>query len=1118
MTPVGRPGSINGNGAANLDAEAGRVFDAYLAELEAGRPADPERLLAAHPNLADRLRACLEVMDWADRLSDGPEVAAGVVLNDFRIVREIGRGGMGIVYEAEQISLGRRVALKVLPFAATLDRNQLIRFRIEAQAAAQLHHTNIVPVFAVGEARGVHFYAMQFIEGQTLHAVIRCVRQAEEAREAQITSDAVVPPWLAHTSIRSQGFIRTIAQLGIQAAEALEYAHSVGIIHRDVKPANLLVDVRGNLWVTDFGLARMQVGSGVTVSGDMVGTLRYMSPEQMLAKREAVDHRTDIYSLGATLYQLLTLRTANGDEDNADVVRQMHSVGPTPLRRLNGAIARDLETIILKAMANDAGERYASARELADDLRRFLDDRPIRARRESSWAHARKWARRHRVPLALASFVLLIASVASGVIVVQQRSNRALERIEHSRSYVGHIVAASYLVEKNRITEAREILTRDLPKPGSDDLRSFPWYHLWRICDYKPTVWPGHSDSAKKPIYHVEFSPRGDIVASSGDDGTVRLWNFETGQLERTLRGHDWDVNWVTFSPDGTKIATGSDDHTVRLWSLTGPDEPITIGSHSNSVLCVLFTSDGKKLISGGSDRQVKVWDIARRRMALSFDAGEVVEGMSLSPDGRTLATAVADGKARLWDTASWQKIREMGSHSQRVQSVAFSHDGKRLAEASRDGTVDVWDVAHGSLVARSQMPAEQSFSQVQCVAFSRDDKTMASCGDDGTVRLWDPSNGNLLQSYRADAERLWCLAFARDAEKLLACGNSGLIRCWDLTNPQDRTVVGLPFREVTSLKFVAGSNRFLVAGWLARDEPDFSVTTYRLEGVRAVQENQLQFPGQFYHGVLSPDGRTLCTLDATFCFALWNSATGELLRKAPKSYYSKSVGAPLGLHFPNNRAFFDHLVTGDDVAMQTIIWNKTTNTLDTRPTYSVPLLHMAEARTSEVADQSAMASSNVVTNQVLSTELKSTVNFQILRYSQDGHLMCGRSGHMVYLFDPGTLRPRGEALGHPTAVTDMDFSPDDRDLASVSEDGTVKLWDTAVRQELQTLRTLRYGGHRLRFSPNVKSLVCISANDKSQTSELIIWHTARPEDSEEEIIHEPKPARSPHQPVVRYR
>jgi len=340
-------------------------------------------------------------------------------LGDFRLLREIGRGGMGVVYEAEQVSLRRRVALKILPFAAALDPRQLQRFKNEALAAAHLRHENIVPVHAVGEERGVHFYAMQFIEGQSLAALIGELKTpAAERSNLNGTATTAVAALSTERSSGSRRYFDWVAKLGRQAALALEHAHSVGIIHRDIKPANLLLDPHGLLWITDFGLAQMAGDSGVTVTGEMLGTLRYASPEQALARRGVVDHRSDVYSLGATLYELLTLRPLFASPDRNELLRQIADEEPHPPRSLEPAVPRELETVVLKALRKEPSERYATARELADDLERFLDNRPILARRPTIMERLWKSARRHPSLVSAGLLTLLLLCGASLVSMV----------------------------------------------------------------------------------------------------------------------------------------------------------------------------------------------------------------------------------------------------------------------------------------------------------------------------------------------------------------------------------------------------------------------------------------------------------------------------------------------------------------------------------------------------------------------------------------------------------------------------------------------------------------------------------------------------------------------------
>ena len=416
----------------------------YLAALEAGRRPNRAEFVARFPGLAEPLTAYLDALDMVHGAgpllprpstrpaADGPPPVEA--LGDFHIVREIGRGGMGVVYEAVQLSLGRRVALKVLPFAGALDARQLQRFKNEAQAAAQLHHTNIVPVYAVGCERGTHYYAMQLIEGRNLAEVIGQLqsRQPRTKHDTRGPDGALPPtgpelpaPAAASTVLapaaelptrpatRTALFYRTAAQLAAQAADALEHAHQFDVIHRDVKPANLIVDERGNLWVTDFGLAQFHTSQGLTRTGDLMGTLRYMSPEQAAGRHALLDARTDVYSLGATLYELLTLRPMFDGADTQQLLRQILHDEPRRPRAVDRSVPPELETIVLKAVGKNPADRYATAREFGDDLRRFLDHRPILARPPSLARRARKWARRNPTLVGAAVVLCLLTTIGS---------------------------------------------------------------------------------------------------------------------------------------------------------------------------------------------------------------------------------------------------------------------------------------------------------------------------------------------------------------------------------------------------------------------------------------------------------------------------------------------------------------------------------------------------------------------------------------------------------------------------------------------------------------------------------------------------------------------------------
>jgi serine/threonine protein kinase/tetratricopeptide (TPR) repeat protein len=457
---------ISGSGRPNLDDPSlepgplGDLAEEFLERRQRGERPTVEEYAARFPKLAEQIRAFFPALLVVEDLKPGAAditgsflgtgaLIAGTVperLADYRIIREVGRGGMGVVYEAEQESLGRRVALKVLASSALLDPQRVARFHREAKAAARLHHTNIVPVFGVGESQGIHYYVMQFITGAGLDAVLEDVRRLQGGHDGAAAERALSPHDLTRAIHALDGaepepsdpvgvaspisspasgasvlsaasepgtcYSRSVAHVGVQVAEALEYAHQQGTLHRDVKPSNILLDSHGIAWVTDFGLAKAAADANLTHTGDIVGTIRYMAPERFHGRCDA---RSDVYGLGLTLYELLARRPAFDASDRNRLIHQVGVVEPTRLRKLDPLIPRDLETIIHKAIEKDPAHRYATAGALADDLRCLLEDRPIRARRATWPERAWRWSRRNRATAALA--VVAAASLVTTAIV-----------------------------------------------------------------------------------------------------------------------------------------------------------------------------------------------------------------------------------------------------------------------------------------------------------------------------------------------------------------------------------------------------------------------------------------------------------------------------------------------------------------------------------------------------------------------------------------------------------------------------------------------------------------------------------------------------------------------------
>ncbi len=546
-----------------LEELTSRAADEFMERLDRGENPDVEEVVARHPRIAGVLRELLPALRAmrASAPPPNPPPASGEGrvgappeceperpgrLGDFEIGREIGRGGMGVVYEAVQLSLGRRVALKVLPFAAMLDPNRLQRFQNEARAAACLHHGNIVPIFAVGCDRGVHFYAMQYIEGRNLAVLIHDARcqaglpsddgdplAGPESQPTDVHPPAVAPDASTHVhaAVSTERprtpdvSFHTAARLAVQAAEALHHAHEQGVIHRDVKPANVIVDGAGRLWVTDFGLAQVQNDPRLTTTGNLIGTLRYMSPEQASGD-QTVDHRTDVFSLGATLYELLALRPAFGGRDRAKVLRRVVQDEPKPLRRINPSIPADLETIVGKAMAKGPADRYPTALALADDLRRFLDDKPILAKRPSLLEKAARWSRRRRRLVAAVIGVLLLAvcGLAASTILIslqkaetqkaldllnveQQKKDRALELLKQEETQKD----AALRAEEDQRREAQEAARK-----ARQVLNFFTQVGEEEIPD-KPELRP-----IRRKLLEAALSYYEEFIEKQGDDPSVQ--------------------------------------------------------------------------------------------------------------------------------------------------------------------------------------------------------------------------------------------------------------------------------------------------------------------------------------------------------------------------------------------------------------------------------------------------------------------------------------------------------------------------------------------------------------------------------------------------------------------
>jgi WD40 repeat protein/serine/threonine protein kinase len=820
-----------------------------------------------YPNLAERMRRLFPALVVMEEFGSvgGPATGphGGMVsgdsppqLGEYRILRELARGGMGIVYEAVQESLGRHVALKVLPTHGLLSATHLERFRREARAAAKLHHTNIVPVFGVGEHEGVHYYAMQFIQGQSLDSVLHELNRLraperidpKAAHAAEASTDRPVPrddgggaEWSAsiarglvtgHFAESPEGqragsvsdriengqlaapasghvtkagpvdipsavsgsqseltaqsgsqYFRGVAGVGVQVADALAYAHQQGVLHRDIKPSNLLLDTQGTVWVTDFGLAKAEGTEELTSQGDIVGTLRYMAPERF---RGEADPRSDVYSLGLTLYEMLTLAPAFAASERARLIELVQHEEPARPRTLDPRIPRDLETVVLKAIAKEPGQRYGTATALAEDLRRFLADRPVQARRAAWTERAWRWCRRNPQVAGLTAAVagLLVAATITAVWAAVQANTRAKVEAKARNDLAFNL----YLRNIPRAQEEASLHNwggvEDLLSECPSHLRGWEWNYLKRLPNAPLRDITAQVNRGISANLDLAFSPDGRLLAGPGPGNAVAVWDLTTGK-PRYLEGHSGRVLCVAFRPPaGGLLASAGADGTIRFWDpTTGESVRDAVPTDARSVDGMAFSPDGKLLATVGADDWVRLWRVDTGKPLHKFKMvygrpARLLRRVAFSPDSRHFACGGEDNAVKIWDVATGQPVQTLAGHEDLIFSVAFSPQGDRLLSASWDLTAKVWDLASGR-----ELFCVRPSGAAWAVEFSADGRLLAVAGGvaDPAVKVYDAWTGELRHTLEGHADRVGCVAFHPDGRRLASCSIDQTVRIWEL-------------------------------------------------------------------------------------------------------------------------------------------------------------------------------------------------------------------------------------------------------------------------------------------------------------------------------------------------
>jgi WD40 repeat protein len=1065
------------NTAGDVDPRLEQIIEAAVGRLQAGEAIDVDTLVAAHPEYAAELREILPTVARLARIGNPPrDFAPGSVANDdagtlrqqigeFRLIRELGRGGMGAVFEAEQLSMGRHVALKVLPFAAMVQEKSLQRFHSEVRAAAALDHPHIVSIYSVGEDRGVHFYAMQLVRGRTLADLIFELREgaSQKSKPAENNTDAPTigsasgssTNRVDHAHLSTVGDSRRTAEdyhmaakLGIQAAEALQHAHDMGVLHRDIKPSNLLLDRKGKLYVTDFGLARMEADAGMTMTGDIVGTLRYMAPEQVLANETVVDHRVDIYSLGATLYELLTLQPAFCATDRAKLLKQIAFDEPPPIRKLGRRAPAELETIVEKAMAKSRDERYETAQRLADDLRAFLEGRPIKARPISPIGRVRKWALRHQTPvvISVAALVVLSVGLAISMVRVKRSESRAINALEQNSDllYTTDMSLAYQVYDKGWSDEVQTILDRHRPTDQQPDRRGFEWHLLQSLVKPPSSITlAGH----KGAVNELAVFPDRQRLASVGDDGTLRIWDLQSRQLLQTISLCSRPLYSVAVSTDGRFVAAGSD--ILYLCDLSTESRISEVYQSEVNIESIAFSPDNKQLVVGsryeevcilGIDGQIvkrvpcgarlqsleylagsplllvpdrrtqepvgkigfiKVWDsgltkVKQELVASRIDWGSGITIARTSPCGRFVATGeMYRGKVFIFDLDSARAIAETPYARDRLTDLAYSPDGKAIALGFRNGRTEYFtlEIQRDGLpsVGRRTVVANAHQGEVTSVRFVNA-TSLATCGSDGLIRIWTIASQGAT-ALNVSEQRLTNMQLSPNGELLLCTAGSELL----ITNLDRNEVVHREFDPDVRFTAPAWSPTRNVAAIGYMDSG--SVIVLDLNGNKAFSIS---------HGAsadaiaFSPDG-TLLAIISPMQLQMCRAENGEdIFRRAISTM--DAAGAKVA---------FSH--TGAHLAYT---W------------HSGPVMIL-----------------NVGKRQVVN-ELSCGSDAHCLAFSPDDAIIA--SGHgdcVIRLWDARTGRLLAEMAGHERGLNELSFSPDGHTLISAGNDGSVRIWSVDHRR-----------------------------------------------------------------------
>jgi WD40 repeat protein/serine/threonine protein kinase len=1025
-----------------------------------------------------------------DACCTSPNACSAAHDDRYEVVSLHAAGGIGRVWLVRDSTLGRTVALKDLHPDKSRQGTLRARFLREAQITGQLQHPGIAPVYELVSRAGTvpgepsaDFYTMRLIRGQTLAQAARNYHARHTARKA--------------TAVERIALLNAF----VSACHTVAYAHDRGVIHRDLKGANVVLGDFGEVVVLDWGFAKVldhwdgpplgddaaenldpvvclsgdAMASHPSLPGQVMGTPAYMSPEQASGMIEEIDERTDVFGLGAILFEVLTGRPPFVGSDAGEVLRKVRTEAPPRPNDVRMGVPRSLQAICMKAMAHERRERYATVAELAREVQHWLADEPVRAYREPWTAKLGRWSRRHQ-PTVVGSGALIVSGLIAIAVCInmigEERARVSRDQAEadaRSRSelaasnYFQRIALAEREIDAGNISRAIQYLS-DCPT----DRRGWEWHCLQRLCRTNQLILRGHSAA----VASVAFSPDGRLLASASHDRTIQIRDAANGSLLRIIPAHDDAVYALAFSPDGCRLASAGWDKMIKLWDPDTGAPLMSLGPQEKEVYRLAMSPDGRYLASTTVAATLRIWDLQSGQSVVERNEPQSFFGLAFS---RTEPGVIATSNyrtIRIWNYHTGADIATLSGHHSFIKSLVFSPDGTLLASGTGDllrgdsGEVRLWDVRTGQCLF-----AMAHTDPIYALAFAPNGRYLASASQDKTVKLWDVQTGKEALTLRGHTDTVRSVAFSPQGQRLATASADSTIRIWDAapwsedsSTADVRTLAHGSDRTAGAVFSVDGRTIASAAAGPALKIWNAASGAERLSVPMATPICAL---------TVSPDGKYLVAGDPEGVVRLMDADTGRLCVE----HIARDLGPVQGVAFSPDSRRFAACGWWRVVKIWSVDGKEPVVTLaqHSQPVLSVAFDPKGRYFASAGYDQTIMIWDGR-NRQPVRTLTGHDTRIHGLAFSPDGRSLVSASHDgTIKLWDTASWQNQRTLHGHAAGVRAVAFSPDGTRLASASDDWSVRVWSAATGEELRTLRGHGDRVHSIAYSPDGSRLASVS-------------------------------------------